>query len=46
VLATISIDEIERDPPGCLWRVEAGATLLVLRDERSVAAIKPAPPPP
>ncbi len=37
----ISILEIQRDPLACLQRVEAGETLVVLRDERPVAEIKP-----
>jgi antitoxin (DNA-binding transcriptional repressor) of toxin-antitoxin stability system len=42
---TVSIQEMQRDPLGYLRRVEAGETLLVLRDERPVAEIKPVPPP-
>lgn len=40
-MSTISIDDIQHDPLGCLRRVEAGETLVVLRDERPVAEIKP-----
>jgi antitoxin (DNA-binding transcriptional repressor) of toxin-antitoxin stability system len=42
-MSNISIDEIRSDPLGCLRRVEDGETLLVLRDERPVAEIKPVP---
>ena len=40
-MSTITIHEIQRDPLGCLRRVEAGETLLVVRDEQPVAEIKP-----
>jgi len=42
-MTTISVQEVERDPLGCLRRVEDGETLLVVRDERAVAEIKPVP---
>jgi antitoxin (DNA-binding transcriptional repressor) of toxin-antitoxin stability system len=42
-MSTISIQDIQRDPLGCLRRVEDGETLIVLRDERPVAEIKPVP---
>jgi len=42
-MSTISIDEMQYDPLGCLRRVEEGETLVVLRDERPVAEIKPLP---
>jgi antitoxin (DNA-binding transcriptional repressor) of toxin-antitoxin stability system len=38
---TISVQEIQRDPLGTLGRVEAGETLLVLRDDHPVAEIRP-----
>ena len=44
-MSTISIHEMQRDPLGWLRRVEAGETLVVLRDERPVAEIKPVPAP-
>jgi antitoxin (DNA-binding transcriptional repressor) of toxin-antitoxin stability system len=44
-MTTISIHEIQHDPLGCLRRVEEGETLVVVRDERPVAEIKPVPPP-
>jgi antitoxin (DNA-binding transcriptional repressor) of toxin-antitoxin stability system len=37
----VSVQELEGDPLGTLNRVEAGETLLVIRDERPVAEIKP-----
>lgn len=42
---TISIQDIQRDPLGCLRRVEDGETLVIVRDERPVAEIKPIPSP-
>ncbi|HVC98359.1 MAG TPA: hypothetical protein VND64_32130 [Pirellulales bacterium] len=44
-MATISIQDIQRDPMGCLGRVEAGETLLVVRGEQPIAEIKPIPAP-
>jgi antitoxin (DNA-binding transcriptional repressor) of toxin-antitoxin stability system len=40
-MATISIQDVQRDPLGCLSRVEGGETLVVLRDDQPVAEIKP-----
>jgi antitoxin (DNA-binding transcriptional repressor) of toxin-antitoxin stability system len=42
-MTTISVHEVQRDPLGCLRRVEEGETLLVVRDDRPVAEIKPVP---
>lgn len=42
-MATVTIQEIERDPAGYLHRVEAGETLVITRDELPVAEIKPLP---
>jgi len=42
-MTTISVHEMQRDLLGCLHRVEAGETLLVVRDDRPVAEIKPVP---
>jgi prevent-host-death family protein len=39
----ISIDEIRRDLQGYLQRVEAGETLVILRDGKPVAEVRPAP---
>lgn len=41
VVTTVSLREIERDPAAYLRRVEGGETLLVVRDHRPVAEIKP-----
>jgi antitoxin (DNA-binding transcriptional repressor) of toxin-antitoxin stability system len=43
-MTAISIHEIQRDPLGCLRRVEEGETLVVIRDEQPVAEIKPVAP--
>jgi antitoxin (DNA-binding transcriptional repressor) of toxin-antitoxin stability system len=43
-MSTISVNEIQQDPLACLRRVEAGETLLVVRDEQPVAEIKPVQP--
>ena len=40
-MTTITMEEIQRDPLGYLRRVEAGETIVVLRDERPIAEIKP-----
>jgi antitoxin (DNA-binding transcriptional repressor) of toxin-antitoxin stability system len=44
-MSTISDLEIERDPAGFIHRVEAGESLLVPRDGRTVAEVKPVPAP-
>ena len=44
-MTTINIHEIQRDPVGYLRRVEEGETIVVLRDQRPVAEIKPVLPP-
>ncbi len=44
-MSTISVHEMQRDPLGWLRRVEAGETLVVLRDDQPVAEIKPVPAP-
>lgn len=43
-METISIYDIQRDPLGYLRRVENGETLVVFRDDRPVAEIKPVSP--
>ncbi len=40
----ISVDEMGRDLPGYIQRVEAGETLVIVRGGRPVAEIKPAAP--
>jgi len=42
-MSTITFQEIQRDPASFLRRVEAGETLVVLRDDRPLAEIKPVP---
>jgi len=44
-MITVTIDEIQRDLAGYLRQVEAGETLLLVRDETPVAEIKPVPRP-
>jgi antitoxin (DNA-binding transcriptional repressor) of toxin-antitoxin stability system len=41
LMNTIPIQDVQRDPFGCIRRVEEGETLVILRDERPVAEIKP-----
>ncbi|HEX9989958.1 MAG TPA: type II toxin-antitoxin system prevent-host-death family antitoxin [Chloroflexia bacterium] len=41
-MISISIDEIGRDLPGYLRRVEAGETVVILRDGKPVAEVRPA----
>jgi antitoxin (DNA-binding transcriptional repressor) of toxin-antitoxin stability system len=43
-MRTITIHDIQRDPLGWLRRVEEGETLIVVRDDRPVAQIKPVLP--
>jgi len=43
-MTSISIHQVQSDPLGCLRRVEEGETLVILRDERPVAEIKPISP--
>lgn len=43
-MTAISLSEIENNPRDCIRRVEAGETLLVMRDDRAVAEIKPVAP--
>jgi antitoxin (DNA-binding transcriptional repressor) of toxin-antitoxin stability system len=40
-MSTIDVREMQRDPLAILRRVEARETVLVTRDERAVAEIKP-----
>jgi antitoxin (DNA-binding transcriptional repressor) of toxin-antitoxin stability system len=41
-MVTVSLDEIKQDLSGYLLRVEAGETLLVLKEGKVIAEIKPA----
>jgi prevent-host-death family protein len=43
-MSSITVDDIQRDLLGYLRRVEAGESLLIVRDGRPVAEIKPVPP--
>jgi antitoxin (DNA-binding transcriptional repressor) of toxin-antitoxin stability system len=43
-MSTISVQDIQRDPSAFLRRVEAGETLVVLRDDCPLAEIKPLQP--
>jgi antitoxin (DNA-binding transcriptional repressor) of toxin-antitoxin stability system len=40
-MATITIDDIQRDLLGYLQRVEDGETMLIVRDDKLVAELKP-----
>jgi antitoxin (DNA-binding transcriptional repressor) of toxin-antitoxin stability system len=40
-MSTITVQEIQRDPLAFLRRVEAGESLLVLRDQHPVAEVRP-----
>jgi antitoxin (DNA-binding transcriptional repressor) of toxin-antitoxin stability system len=44
-MSTISVQEMAQDPIGCLKRVEAGETLIVVRDDQPIAQLKPPPDP-
>lgn len=41
-MTTITVEEIERDPLGWFRRVEAGESLLVVRDDVPLAEVVPA----
>jgi antitoxin (DNA-binding transcriptional repressor) of toxin-antitoxin stability system len=40
-MSTVTVQDLQRDPTGLLDRVEAGERLLVLRDDRPVAELRP-----
>jgi antitoxin (DNA-binding transcriptional repressor) of toxin-antitoxin stability system len=40
-MSTITTQEIERNPAGFVRRIEAGETLVVMRDECLVAEVRP-----
>ena len=42
-MAKVSIEEMQRDLPACLRRVEAGETLTIIRAGKPVAEVKPFP---
>ena len=43
-MSTISVIDIQRDPAGFLSRIEAGESMVVVRDDRAVAEIRPVKP--
>lgn len=45
-MTKVAVKDIARDLIGYLRRVEEGETLLILRDDKPVAEIKPVPTPP
>ncbi|MCL2640155.1 MAG: hypothetical protein FWD53_04860 [Phycisphaerales bacterium] len=44
-MVTIALEQFQRDVADAFRRVEAGETLVVLRDDKPIAEIKPAPEP-
>lgn len=40
-MSTVSLQELERDPAGLLSRVEAGESIVLTRDDRPVAELRP-----
>jgi antitoxin (DNA-binding transcriptional repressor) of toxin-antitoxin stability system len=42
-MSAISVQDIERDPQAFLRRVEAGESLVVVRDECPLAEVRPLP---
>jgi antitoxin (DNA-binding transcriptional repressor) of toxin-antitoxin stability system len=42
---SISVQDMQRDLPGFLRRVESGESFLVVRDEHPVAEVRPVSPP-
>ena len=44
-MATISLQDLQRDPAGLLDRVEAGEYFVVAREGRPVAELRPLGPP-
>ena len=43
-MSTVSLHDLQRDPLALLTRVEAGESILVTRDDRPVAELRPVPP--
>jgi antitoxin (DNA-binding transcriptional repressor) of toxin-antitoxin stability system len=43
-MVTIDVAEINRDWSSCLRRVEDGETIVIVRDQKPVAELKPIPP--
>ncbi|MDB5297896.1 MAG: hypothetical protein JWO31_3879 [Phycisphaerales bacterium] len=44
-MTTVTVHDVERDVLGFLRRVERGETLVIVRDDRPVAEVKPVPAP-
>ena len=42
-MTTITVQEIQQNPADFLHRIEAGEPLLVLKDQRPLAEVKPVP---
>jgi antitoxin (DNA-binding transcriptional repressor) of toxin-antitoxin stability system len=42
-MSTITVQDIQRDPLAFLRRLEAGEALLVVRDDRALAEVRPVP---
>jgi antitoxin (DNA-binding transcriptional repressor) of toxin-antitoxin stability system len=40
-MTQVSVEEMQRDLPACLQRVEAGETLVIVRGGKPVAEVKP-----
>lgn len=40
-MLTVTIDEIQRDPLKYLCQVEAGETLVIVRDDKPIAELRP-----
>jgi antitoxin (DNA-binding transcriptional repressor) of toxin-antitoxin stability system len=40
-MATVKVQDVERDPKSLLHRVEAGETLVITRDGQPIAEVKP-----
>jgi antitoxin (DNA-binding transcriptional repressor) of toxin-antitoxin stability system len=45
-MSTISVQDLERDLPAFLRRVQAGESFLVMRGEQPLAEVRPVPAPP
>jgi prevent-host-death family protein len=43
-MSTVSLQDLQRDPAGVLDRVEAGECLVIAREGRPVAELRPLPP--
>lgn len=43
-MATVGVEEIQRDLPGYIRRVQAGETLVIVQQGKPVAELKPLAP--